>query len=149
MVRISELTFLADSGILALALVTAYVSATIHYPANFSSVIQSVPYRLPYFGYSIWHLWGNLLDAPLSGGPDIDNFLLDAYCWYGRHYESRLHPPFSASLNFPSADGSQRTANRLVLHPTPEGPFHERSFSCMMQTYTARHFMAQPVFPNI
>ena len=147
MVRISELTFLADSGILALALVTAYVSATIHYPANFSSVIQSVPYRLPYFGYSIWHLWGNLLDAPLSGGSDIDNFLLDAYCWYGRHYESRLHPPFSASLNFHSADGSQRTANRLVLHPTPEGPFHERSFSCMMQTYTARHFMAQPVFP--
>ena len=56
-------------------------------------------------------------------------------------------PPFSASLNFHSADGSQRTANRLVLHPTPEGPFHERSFSCMMQTYTARHFMAQPVFP--
>ena len=43
-VRISELTFLADSGILALALVTAYVSATIRYPANFSSVIQSVPY---------------------------------------------------------------------------------------------------------
>ena len=93
-----------------------------------------------------WHLWGNLLDASLSGGPDIDNFLLDAYCWYGRHYGSSLHPPFSASLNFHSADGSQRTANRLVLHPTPEGPFHERSFSCMMQIYTARQFMAQPVF---
>ena len=43
-VRISELTFLADSGILALALVTAYVSATVSYPANFSRVIQSVPY---------------------------------------------------------------------------------------------------------
>ena len=43
-VRILELTFLADSGIRALALVTAYVSATIRYPANFSSVIQSVPY---------------------------------------------------------------------------------------------------------
>ena len=94
-----------------------------------------------------WHLWGNLLDAPLSSGPDIDNFLLDAYCWYGRHYGSSLHPPFSASLNFHSADGSQRTANRLVLHPTPEGPFHERSFSCTMQIYTALHFMAQPVFP--
>ena len=43
-VRILELTFLADSGIRALALVTAYVSATIRYPANFSSVIQSVLY---------------------------------------------------------------------------------------------------------
>ena len=43
-VRILELTFLADSGVRALALVTAYVSATIRYPANFSSVIQSVPY---------------------------------------------------------------------------------------------------------
>ena len=43
-VRISELTFLADSGILVLALVTAHVSATMRYPANFSSVIQSVPY---------------------------------------------------------------------------------------------------------
>ena len=43
-VRISELTFLADSGILALALVTAYVSATVRYPANFSRVIQNVPY---------------------------------------------------------------------------------------------------------
>ena len=43
-VCISELTFLADSGILALALVTAYVSATVRYPANFSRVIQSVPY---------------------------------------------------------------------------------------------------------
>ena len=46
------------------------------------------------------------------GGPDIDNFLLDAYCWYGRHYGSSLHPPFSASLNFHSAawipaDGKQ------------------------------------------
>ena len=41
-----------------------------------------------------WHLWGNLLDAPLSSGPDMDNFLLDAYCWYGRHYGSGLHPSF-------------------------------------------------------
>ena len=53
---------------------------------------------------------------------------------------------FSASLNFHSADGSQRRTNRFVLNPTPEGPFHERSFSCMMQIYTVRHFMAQPVF---
>ena len=45
-----------------------------------------------------------------------------------------------------SADGSQRRTNRFVLNPTPEGPFHERSFSCMMQIYTVRHFMAQPVF---
>ena len=52
-VRVSELTFLADSGILALASVTAHVSAPMSYPANFSSVIQSVPYRLPYFGCSI------------------------------------------------------------------------------------------------
>ena len=34
-VRILELTFLADSGIRALALVAAYVSATIRYQANF------------------------------------------------------------------------------------------------------------------
>ena len=118
MVRISELTFLADSGILALALVTAYVSATIHYPANFSSVIQSIPYRLPYFGYSIWHLWGNLLDAPLSGGPDIDNFLLDAYCWYGRHYESRLHPLFllpSISI-LPMDPSGRQTGWFCILH---------------------------------
>ena len=40
-----------------------------------------------------WH-WGNSLDAPLSSGPDIDNFLLDAFCWYGRHYGSSLQPPF-------------------------------------------------------
>ena len=93
-----------------------------------------------------WHLWGNSLDAPLSSGPDMDNFLLDAFCWYGRHYGSSLHPFFSASLNFHSADGSQRRTNRFVLNPTPEGPFHERSFSCMMQIYTVRHFMAQPVF---
>ena len=39
-VRTSELAFLADSGILALALVTAYVSATVSYPANFSRVIH-------------------------------------------------------------------------------------------------------------
>ena len=57
------------------------------------------------------------------------------------------YTPVSSALNFHSADGSQRTANRLVLHPTPEGPFHERSFSCTMQIYTALHFMAQPVFP--
>ena len=96
-----------------------------------------------------WHLCGNSLDAPLSSGPDTDNFLLDAYCWYGRHYGSSLHPTFSASLNFHSADGSQRRADRFVLHPTPEGPFHERSFSCMMRIYTAQHFMAQPVFSII
>ena len=57
------------------------------------------------------------------------------------------YTPFSASLNFHSADGPQRRANRFVLYPTPEGPFHERSFGCMMRVYTARHFMAQPVFP--
>ena len=57
------------------------------------------------------------------------------------------YTPVSSALNFHSADGSQRTANRLVLHPTPEGPFYERSFSCTMQIYTALHFMAQPVFP--
>ena len=38
-------------------------------------------------------------------------------------------------------------ADEFVLHPTPEGPFHERSFSCMMQLYTAQRFVAQPVFP--
>ena len=42
--RILELTFLADSGVRALALVTAYVSTAIRYHANFSSVIQSLPY---------------------------------------------------------------------------------------------------------
>ena len=57
------------------------------------------------------------------------------------------YTPVSSALNFHSADGSQRTVNRLVLHPTPEGPFHERSFSCTMQISTALHFMAQPVFP--
>ena len=34
----------ADFGTTALALVAAYVSAAIHYPANSSGVIQSVPY---------------------------------------------------------------------------------------------------------
>ena len=72
-----------------------------------------------------WHIWGNSLDSPLSSGPDIDNFLLDSYCWYGRHYGNNLHPTFSASLDVHSADGSQQRANRFVLHPTPEGPFHE------------------------
>ena len=72
-----------------------------------------------------WHIWGNSLNAPLSSGPDIDNFLLDSYCWYGRHYGNNLHPTFSASLDAHSADGSQQRANRFVLHPTPEGPFHE------------------------
>ena len=148
-VRILELTCLADSGIRALALVTAYVSATIRYPANFSVLFGAYHTDCLILDTPSWHLWGNSLDAPLSSGPDRDNFLLDAYCWYGRHYGSSLHPTFSASLNFHSADGSQRRANRFVLHPTPEGPFHERSFSCMMQIYTAQHFMAQPVFSII
>ena len=94
-----------------------------------------------------WHLWGNSLDAPLSSGPDTYNFLLDACCWYGRHYGSSLHPLFLLPSISIFADGSKRRANRFVLHPTPEGPFYERSFSCMMQIFTARHFMAQPVFP--
>jgi hypothetical protein len=42
--RILELTFLADSGVRPLTLVTAYVSTAIRYHANFSSVIQSLPY---------------------------------------------------------------------------------------------------------
>ena len=42
--RILELTFLADSGVRALALVTAYVPTAIRYHAIFSSVIQSLPY---------------------------------------------------------------------------------------------------------
>ena len=50
---ILELTLLADSGVRALALVTAYVSTAIRYHANFSSVIQSLPYWLPYSGYSV------------------------------------------------------------------------------------------------
>ena len=93
-----------------------------------------------------WHVWGNLLGAPLSSGPDMDNFPWTLTA--GMDVITGVaYTPVSSALNFHSADGSQRTANRLVLHPTPEGPFHERSFSCTMQIYTALHFMAQPVFP--
>ena len=100
-VRISELTFLADSGILALALVTAYVSATVSYPANFSGLFRAYHTDCLILDTPSWHLWGNSLDAPLSSGPDIDNFLLDAFCWYGRHYGSSLHPLFFCFPQFP------------------------------------------------
>ena len=65
-----------------------------------------------------WHLWGNSLDAPLSSGPDIDNFLLDACCWYGRHYGSSLHPLFllpSISI-LPMDPSGGQTGLFCILH---------------------------------
>ena len=60
------------------------------------------------------------------------------------------YTPVSSALNFHSADGSQRTANRLVLHPTPEG----RTFPwTIFQLYDANlyctAFHGSTCFPNI